>query len=203
MADETRDAGITQAPPPKPKVIAWKKSEAKEILKDAIVEGRVTDDMQPMEVYKMRPEYKPYKYANFRTNLRNLRAKIEKDYGRRDRDCMDYFGHDAQVREGLRQQAIVANGGTEIILWHLSDAQLLLKEDITTGFHLVVKPSELWQSRAEYQKFSLKVFRKHIYQEVDAREKRRTNFKKKSANTRKIIKRAIEKSQTQDEDNNN
>jgi hypothetical protein len=38
---------------------------------------------------------------------------------------------------------------------------------------------------------------------VDAREKRRTNFEKKSANTRKINKTAIEKSQTQKEDNIN
>eukprot|EP00978_Attheya_sp_CCMP212_P023777 scaffold73576_cov56-Attheya_sp.AAC.1 len=54
MGDETRAAGITQDPTPK--VIAWKKSKAKDILKDDIVEGRVTADMQPKDVYKMRPE---------------------------------------------------------------------------------------------------------------------------------------------------
>jgi hypothetical protein len=181
------------APAPEP----WKKSKAKKLLKKDIIDGTVTDDMAPIFVYAMRQEYKPYKLENFRSNLRSLQKKIQRDYGRRDRDCMDY-GHDKIISIGFRQQVTAANGGIEVVPWHRSNAHPLLKEDITDGLHKVLMPSELWETREEYKQFSLKVFRNHIYQELDKREKRRTNFKKKSAKTRKAVKDAVESIQERD-----
>ena len=52
--------------------IAWKDSEAKRHLYDAIVNGEVTDDIGPALVYGMRTEYQVFKYENFRNNLRTL-----------------------------------------------------------------------------------------------------------------------------------
>eukprot|EP00978_Attheya_sp_CCMP212_P016722 scaffold44014_cov56-Attheya_sp.AAC.4 len=197
MTDKgTRTACVAQTPKPSP----WKKSKAKELLKTDIIDGTVTDAMAPILVYAMRLEYKPYKLDNFRTNLRSLQKKIHTDYGRRDRDCMDY-GHDRFIYDELRRQAVADNGGIEVVPWHLSDAQSLLKDDITGGLLKVLKPSELWETREEYKEFSLKVFRNHIYQEVDRREKRRMNFKKKSGKTRKAIKDAVQRAQGQNTNN--
>jgi hypothetical protein len=49
--------------------------------------------------------------------------------------------------------------------WHGSAAQKLLKETVEAGEHKGVKPKKLWQSRPEYQVYSLDTFRDHIYQE--------------------------------------
>jgi hypothetical protein len=51
------------------------------------------------------------------------------------------------------------------------EAKLLLDEDIEEGKHLEVDPQELYESRAEYQQFSLVTFCGHLYQEVKRWEK--------------------------------
>jgi hypothetical protein len=54
-------------------------------------------------------------------------------------------------------------------LWNNSDAQCLLKEDITVGKYQPRDkkqvPKILWELWLEYQVFELDVFRDHIYQE--------------------------------------
>ena len=55
--------------------------------------------------------------------------------------------------------------------WDGSDAQRLLKEDMTAGKHLKYDtPSEFRDSRPEYQTYNKKVFRGHIHQEVRLRK---------------------------------
>ena len=44
--------------------------------------------------------------------------------------------------------------------------RIFLKQDVKNGLHEEMKPMQLHQTREEYQKFSVKVFRKHIYQET-------------------------------------
>ena len=56
---------------------------------------------------------------------------------------------------------------------------VLVKLDINEGLHEHLTPSELYQSREEYQEFPLQVFRNHIYQEVDSRTKRAHRYQKK------------------------
>ena len=51
--------------------------------------------------------------------------------------------------------------------------------DLDEGAHLLLKPSDLYETREEYQAFKLKVFRKHLYQEQDTRSKRAARFAKK------------------------
>lgn len=57
--------------------------------------------------------------------------------------------------------------------WAKSAAEEYLKLDINNGLHLQMRPMELRETRDEYKKYPLKVFRKHIYQEVKSRKKRR------------------------------
>ena len=52
-------------------------------------------------------------------------------------------------------------------LWHNSRAESLLSEDIKNGYHLQMKPKDLYKTRTEYQVFPLHKFRNHIYQIKD------------------------------------
>ena len=49
--------------------------------------------------------------------------------------------------------------------WDTHPSKLLLRADVKAGKHLEMKPGKLHQTRPEYQAFSLKTFRQHIYQE--------------------------------------
>lgn len=160
----------------KAKPIKWSKSEAKLLLRDDIIVGAVTDDMDANIVYKMHEEYSPYKFANFKTNLANLRESINRNKERMKIDCMAY-GQDRELLLQLRS----ANPPDlpPYPLWHKHPSKKLLKKDITDGKHIGVKPQQLWQSRPQYQEFPLKIFRKHIYQEIDERASKEIRFAKK------------------------
>ena len=54
--------------------------------------------------------------------------------------------------------------------WNGSEAQRLLKVDMDNKVNVSLKPKELYESRLEYQVFTLKVFRGHIYQEIKTRK---------------------------------
>ena len=44
-------------------------SEARKLLKEDIVASIVTDQSNPADVYRMRPEYSEFEFANFKTNM--------------------------------------------------------------------------------------------------------------------------------------
>lgn len=147
-----------------PTKIKWKKSEAKNMLRVDLINGNVPADMAPMDVYKMRPEYAEFKYENFRTNLNNLRTAVAENITQMQRDSL-YFGHDKAI---MRHEMRNADEPRSRV-WIETQASVLLKLDINEGLHEHLTPSELYQSREEYQEFPLQVFRNHIYQEVDSR----------------------------------
>lgn len=151
----------------------WRNSKAKQMLKEDIIFGAVTKAMLPRQVFEMRPEYKKFEYKNFVTNLRNLRIAVDKLYARMQADCIAY-GHDCAVLKDLR-----ANDPPGPVPWHKSPARKLLKNDIDNNLHKQMQPKELHALRAEYKAFKLKVFRNHIYQEVDKRAKFEHRMKKK------------------------
>ena len=68
----------------------------------------------------------------------------------------------------LRPQATHDSNG--VPRWEGSDAEGLLKEDITNGLHNQMAPQALYRTRAEYQVFTLDQFRGHIYQENKRRK---------------------------------
>ena len=71
----------------------WRTSKTKFILREDIIAGNVTSDMDAQEVYVMRPCYSQYKFNNFKTNLRNLRKALERDLIQSEDDEAAYF-HD-------------------------------------------------------------------------------------------------------------
>ncbi len=60
------DTSPSVVPPP------WRSSKAKQLLREDILAKAVTEDMDAQSVFDMRPEYKLYKFNNFKTNLKNL-----------------------------------------------------------------------------------------------------------------------------------
>ena len=184
MRKQHKEGKLGKQKPPK-----WSKSEAKKLLRDDIVVGVVTDDMQASDVYKMRDEFQLYKFDNFKTNLGNLRVSIKKNIERMQFDCICY-GKDRALLIELRKDN--PPNLPPYPIWHKHEAKKLLKQDISDGKHIDIKPQELWESRSEYMEFPLKVFRKHIYQELDERASKEYRFEKKKV-------RAPQPKQTEDQ----
>jgi hypothetical protein len=86
------------------------------------------------------------------------------------------YGHDFVVVQAQRR---ADDPQARIIPWHRSAAKKLLQDDIDHGKHLRMKSRILHAMREEYQVFSLLVFCKHIYQEVDSQAKHLVHYKKK------------------------
>ena len=144
--------------------VPWFYSDAKKLLTKDIVAGRC-DGKKPKQVLEMHPKvYKPYK-KNFSNNLRNLREAIADKKEVADRDAAA-FAHDVQI--GVRRNS------KPYPIWQGSEAERLLKMDITNGKHLEMKPAELLATRPEYAPWVSfpKVFRDHIQQELRARKER-------------------------------
>jgi hypothetical protein len=164
----------------------WGKSQAKKLLREDIISGAVQDAMEAIHVYNSRDEYKKYDFANFKTNLANLKEAIYAAYERMGTDC-EAYGHDVDLLKLIR-----FHDPPLPILWHKSEAKPLLEKDIDDKKHLEldedtgkkVTPKHLYQSRPAYREYSLKVFRKHIYQEVDKRAKKDIRYKKKKKRMR-------------------
>ena len=160
----------------------WKNSEAKRLLRDDIVSGVVPPAMKAKAVYETRPEYKKWAYKNFPKNLKSLREVIATSYARMQTDC-EAYGHDRGILKTL--PGAVSNQPN--IPWHQSPAKLLLKEDVDKGKHIEMDPMDLHSTRAEYLTFPLKVFRNHIYQEVNRNAKRASRFAKKKTRLRGAV----------------
>ena len=131
----------------------WAQSQAKHLLRNDIIAGIVTKEMSPKSVYTMRPCYSKYKYTNFRNNLLSLRKAVERDLGRAEVDEQAYL-HDKALF------GMTADGS-----WNRSEAYKLLKDDIQKGKLEGKLPKQVYNSRLEYQDYSLQKFRRQIYHE--------------------------------------
>ena len=158
---------------PKEKKEAWKDSKAKALLRSGILSGEITDTMTPKEVFNLHPEeHGKWNYRNWSASLSRLRNAIAREKSRMTQNLVAY-AHDIAVVKSRRRE-------TDQVPWHRSPAYRLLKQDIDEGKHKKMRPRDLYRSRPEYfEHFELKVFRKHVYQEVDSRPKRAIRFEKK------------------------
>ena len=141
-------------PPP------WRHSNAKELLKTDILQGKVAN-LTPEEVYHSRPEFKQYKKENFKNNLRSLQRLLAKEIGRALWDDVA-LTLDKNHRRGN------ATNSRPYPRWNGSTAEALLREDVQNKKHEAMKPRALKETRPEYAPFPLKIFRDHIQQEVRA-----------------------------------
>jgi hypothetical protein len=93
----------------------------------------------------------------FKTRLSSLRKQITTSLNRAAEDQLAYDIH----RRNFPYEPFDAQGNRN---WYGSAAEELLEEDLAQGLYPDMKPSELYATRAEYQEFSLTVFRSHIHQ---------------------------------------
>jgi hypothetical protein len=137
----------------------WETSKAKKLLMDDIKSNTVTADMRPKEVQKMRNEYAAINYNLFSSRLRNLRKQITTQQERSENNKKAH-DHDRKL------YPIGLFDSSGLPRWHGSSAAVLLKEDLLAGRYTIGQPKVLYQSRAEYQRFPLTVFRRHIHQQI-------------------------------------
>ena len=120
--------------------------------------------MKPKEAYNLRPIFSQYGgYKNFPSRLRSARnqeiAKIN-----RNASDEEAFAHDRNLFP------IVTRNAQGLLRWGGSNAEELLRQDISNGRHHTLRPKQLHNSREEYKKFPLDRFREHIHQEVRRRK---------------------------------
>ena len=132
----------------------WHK--AKRMLHQDYLDDFVTEDTEMKDTYNLQPEYQACEFQKFKTNYKAMMKRINKDKERAERDIMAYN----------KDTRIYTIAKDDPMQWHGSDAEFFLKQDVKNGLHEEMKPMQLHQTCEEYQKFSVKVFRKHIYQET-------------------------------------
>ena len=144
----------------------WRNSVARQLLEQDIMNGRIpltNAEMTARVVHSLRPEFLQLPFASFPRRLQALRASCKDRLDRGINDAAAYE-HDLQ----FDQRPTFATLG--LPRWEGSDAQRLLKIDITDSLHLQMRPQQLHASRHEYQVFTLTTFRGHIHQEVKRRK---------------------------------
>jgi hypothetical protein len=146
--------------------VPWNKSEAKKLLERDLASGMIPvsgREMGSHEVYASRPEYAAFPVDLFTRRLASMRVLARSQNARRASDAVALM-HDRQ----LRPQATHSSNG--VPRWEGSDAERLLKDDISNGLHTQMTPRALYNTRTEYQLFTLDQFRGHIYQENKRRK---------------------------------
>jgi len=150
----------------------WEHSDAKKLLKGDLLSGKIPLDgegMTPQEAYLQRPEFiaSDPKYKRFPNRLRALREQLIAKNDRADED-REALLHDRKLHP------IPERNHRGELRWEGSEVQRLLRLDMDSGKHKTMKPSELYQSREEYNDkdkgYPLEVFRQHIHQEVRKRK---------------------------------
>ena len=146
----------------------WRNSKAKELLKEDFMSGVIPLEndgtMDYKTIFEQRPEYAEYGYTNFPARVRAMREQLIAAFGRAqdDVEALETF-----IKNNPKSTH-THKGYPE---WEGSEAQRLLNIDIDNNDHKPKGgPKVLHASKAQYRLFPLKVFREHIYQELDTRK---------------------------------
>jgi hypothetical protein len=167
----------TQAPASNPSTkkdeIPWKKSKAKELLKTLIMEGEINESTDYAEVYYSELEFQKYPKANFRTNLKNLIAALQK------KEEWAAYDNRALISDTIRfpRPQVTSRGHA---FWDTSKAAELLKKDINEKVNETMSMHGFHESNEAYLEFDYNVFRKHVHQEMNSRLKKSFWLKKDS-----------------------
>ena len=143
----------------------WRKSKAKELLYDDLVEEKIPlikeegEDVQ--QYYLTREEFQKYDPDRFEERLDSLRATINFRYERARVD-MDAY----QQFKAHHPPSLYSKKG--YIQWKGSDAHRLLTEDLCIhGYLETMSAQELYNTRPEYyENFDSDVFYDKVQQEI-------------------------------------
>ena len=166
----------------------WKTSIAKQMLRQAILEGKVPATMKPHQVYTL-PELKnwlsPYPYNNFVGNLRRLRQRILEDQNRATAD------YNAMLHD-LELHPRELNNARGYPRWDGSEAQDRVKRDVAEGKHNICRISQLAVGCLEFQAFPPEVIRKHYEQEINRCRQKAYWLNQKSKKSKKEENKYVE-----------
>ena len=145
----------------------WRKSKAKKILYQAILDGTVPlndknfETMSLEDIYSIDPELSLYDFKKFKSRLNRLRDKVLFLNKRADDDLAAFGNYKKNHKPSL-----FSHKG--YIQWQGSSAQEYLWEDLDAFMNDPnMKPKDLWMSRPEYMnEFPLDAFRDKIKQEI-------------------------------------
>ena len=137
----------------------WEHSWAKELIREALECGDITEKTSYDEIHDMHPEVTATDRKKLPSRMRDLRAQFKADNGRAAADARA-LEHDRKLFP------IKSHDSKGVERWEGSLAQRYLKKDLAENKHLSMAPSDFYQSRDEYGSFSVKTIRSHIYQEA-------------------------------------
>jgi hypothetical protein len=139
----------------------WIYSEAKKTLRQDIVDAVVTNETDVHVVYNMHNGiYLEYDFVKFRNNLKNLIAAVDNDKAAASINLIALNNTLARIRpQDVANQPAYPS-------WQSSLARTFLLEDIASGNLHGMKPSQIQQTRQEYQVLPSKVFRDNFYKEL-------------------------------------
>ena len=142
--------------------VKWRKSEAKRILYDFLMDGTAPMEGGSLEdIYSLHEEFAKYDFDKFEGRLNRLRDKIKEMDNRADDDLAAFENYKKN-----HPPALFSHKG--YIQWQGSTAQELLWDDLDAYLKdPTKKPKDLWMSRPEYRDdFPLDAFRDKIKQEI-------------------------------------
>jgi hypothetical protein len=143
----------------------WKKSKAKQVLYDLLMEGTVPLDLEDTsmsleEIYGINDELMKYSFEKFAGRLQSLRESIIDSNNRADEDFEAFATY-------VRNHEVSKQSYKGYLQWQGSTAQELLWDDLPAYMKDDRKPMDLWKSRPEYQnKWHHNVFRSKLEQEI-------------------------------------
>jgi hypothetical protein len=144
---------------------SWQHGDAKELLREHLVVGKLPIDMPPNQVwqrFKDRPQFADFcsdeDKKKFSPRLNDLKMQLKIKEHRAFCDLLA-LEHDLLIHpESARNH----RGEPR---WEGSEAQRLLKLDVAAGRDKNKTPRDFRTERIEYLQYPLDVFRRHIYQE--------------------------------------
>jgi hypothetical protein len=146
--------------------ISWRDSVQAQILLHDLEEGILPLDNYEHsaydawhDCYSKMDEFKNVPFQQFRDRLRDHRKQVQKRVDQSMRDEVARM-HDRHIYP--RQ---IRNSRGDLV-FDMSPAKMILREDVINGIHETMTPSELQRLRPEYADFKREVFKRRIYQEV-------------------------------------
>lgn len=141
----------------------WVASGAQEKLDELLRDGTIPIDlnlMKPKIAYTKSRVFQQIEYVYFRGKLYERRKKFAERKATAEEDA-------AALASDLRLHPRPKYNSRGELRWEGSDAEKFLKLDLPAYLkNRHMKPKDLWVTRNEYRLFKLKIFRKHIYQEI-------------------------------------
>ena len=144
----------------------WRSSKAKKLLQQLLADGTIPlsgREMGSREVYDYHPEFSVFPYEPFPGRLSKLRsdARTKSNEGKSDL---------AALIQDRAQYPCPTHNAAGVLRWEGSEAEAMLKLDVSNHLHEQMTPMELYYSRAMYQLYKLEKFRGHIHQEIKRRK---------------------------------